>query len=205
MNSSINKFFNELTKENILSKGPDYVDAIRKDFFGVDKNEILSNNGKIFNIEDIAEGVNTLIYKDKRFDIFFKKNCSDKLVVTFDGARTSNGGEFVSIPSFPRWSWFPFIDANFLCMEDPMYFEHDNLKIGWFFGNKKENYRLYCAEIIKQISTKLGIKEIILYGSSGGGSVAIAVGALINDSRVVAINPQTMFYLEIKILKLLLW
>lgn len=194
MNGSMNDLFNALSSNNIFECGTEYIDRVREKFFNVDKKVLSAEHSPIYSIESIVEGVNTLMYQNKRFEVFFKESNSDKLVVTFDGSRTSNGGQMIPIPSFPRWSWFPFIDANYLCMEDPMYYEFAELKIGWFYGTATEDYRKYVVDIINQLAVKLKVSEIILYGSSGGGSVAIAIGSQIPNSRVVAINPQVMLH-----------
>lgn len=190
---SLFQLFNSLQEIDILAENAcDKIDTVRKDFFYTDESIVECISKKCDSINSIEDGRSSIDYKGAHYELFFKRSDSNKLLVTFDGARTSDGGKIREIPYFPRWSWYPYIDANFLCIEDPMYYKFKELKLGWFYGTDKESYIQYTAEIILAISRKynISVEDIILYGSSGGGTVSIMIGSLIKGVKVVALNAQ---------------
>lgn len=193
--SSLSYLFKLYSGLNVYnSKYSDNYMEKRNDF--IHYNKALIEKSQIVNIdsdEKLPEGRFSTMFRGVKIESFLKKCDSDCLIVTFDGARTLSGGKIIrEIPYFPRWSWYPFIDGNYLCIEDPMYYKYDRLKLGWFYGTKDEDYAEYISEFILIVANKLGVTQsnIILYGSSGGGTVAIRIGAILQDAKVVAINPQ---------------
>lgn len=76
-----------------------------------------------------------------------------------------------------------------------MYYTFATCKLGWFYGTKEEDYREDCAQCIKKIASLLGLEnqDIVLYGSSGGGTAAIGTSKYLRGCSVVAINPQLFF------------
>ena len=128
-----------------------------------------------------------------RIEGFFHKGNTPKLYVMFDGSRSRSGGRAVApLPSFSRWSWYKETDASLISLEDPMYYTFPDCTLGWYYGTKDEDYRRYCAQCIRKIAELLHIEneDIILYGSSGGGTAAIGVSRYISGCSIVAINPQ---------------
>lgn len=98
------------------------------------------------------------------------------------------------MPSFSRWSWYKDTNASLISLEDPMYYTFPACTLGWFYGTRDEDYRKYCAECIRKIAELLGVenRDIVLYGSSGGGTAAIGVSRYLPGCSVVAINPQLL-------------
>lgn len=127
------------------------------------------------------------------FEGFFNKGTDNSLIVFFDGARTAgNMYTVVPIPRFVSWSWYSKCSSSMISFEDPMYYLHDELILGWFYGTKKENFREYAARIIKKVADNLGVpySNIILYGRSGGGTSAIGVSDFIEGCSSVSVNMQ---------------
>lgn len=123
---------------------------------------------------------------------FFHKGTENKLIVMFDGSRTRNGGkELAPLPTFLRRSWHNLTNASFISIEDPMYYLHDTLKLGWFYGTKTVDFRNSVAALVLKIAKQLGVEaeNILLYGISGGGTAAIGTARYVKGSTVVAINP----------------
>lgn len=124
---------------------------------------------------------------------FLKKGEGELLYVFFDGARTRNQGrDLAPVPNFSRWSWDVHTTGSVLSLEDPMYYRYEKCKLGWFYGTDEEDYRKDCAQCIDKIASLLGIKRknVVLYGSSGGGTAAIGVSVHLPGCMTVAINPQ---------------
>lgn len=128
-----------------------------------------------------------------RIEGFFHQGNISKLYVIFDGSRSRSGGrDLAPLPSFSRWSWHKQTDASLVSIEDPMFYTFPQCTLGWYYGTKDEDYRQYCAQCIGKIADLLHIEndDIILYGSSGGGTAAIGVSRYLPGCTVVAINPQ---------------
>lgn len=127
------------------------------------------------------------------FEGFFNKGTDNSLIVFFDGARTAgNMYTVVEIPKFVSWSWYSKCSSSIISFEDPMYYLHDELLLGWFYGTKEENFREYAARIIKKVADNLGIpySNVILYGRSGGGTTAVGVSDFIEGCSSVSVNMQ---------------
>lgn len=128
-----------------------------------------------------------------RIEGFFHQGTAREMYVMFDGSRSRSGGRGLApLPSFPRWSWYKETDASLISIEDPMFYTFPQCTLGWYYGTKDEDYRQYCAQCIRKIADLLQIENenIILYGSSGGGTAAIGVSRYLPGCSVVAINPQ---------------
>lgn len=126
-------------------------------------------------------------------EAFLKKGTRDYLYVFPDGARTRNQGrDLAPLPSFLRWSWYRLTSASLLCLEDPMFYTYSDLKLGWFYGTRDEDYTEYCALLVRHIADLLSIppSHIIFYGPSGGGHAAICMSAFIPGSTAVSVNGQ---------------
>lgn len=110
------------------------------------------------------------------------------LFVIFSGARNLTD----KLPIFKRWSYYKFIDAIVLNIADPMFFEHDELLLGWYYGKQNESYIEYLSEIIKKIQSLFNIDDhnLFFFGSSGGGYVSLQISMYFNNTNHIAINPQ---------------
>lgn len=160
---------------------------------------ILSEEPKEFSVEKETENLpDTRFYTQigsARIEGFFHRGNIPALYVMFDGSRTRKGGKALApLPSFSRWSWYKDTNASLVSLEDPMYYTFSECTLGWYYGTKDEDYRQYCAQCIGRIAELLHIKnaDIVLYGSSGGGTAAIGVSRYLPGCSVVAINPQLL-------------
>lgn len=157
--------------------------------------DLLVQNVQLVDLDDdntnIRSGRIRINKGTARFECFFHRgiNKSDnKLYIVLSAARTSKR----SIPQFNRWSWYNNVDDHWLCIEDPMYFNHDEIVVGWFYGTAQENYRQYLADIAQFFSKKLGVQKsnVIFYGSSSGGPAALHAAALFGGGVGISINGQ---------------
>ena len=159
-----------------------------------DHNErYLNDSGLTVDVEHISnfpQGRFKLNFKGKTFDVFFNYKPQKPLYVFL------NGWLVDSYPEFKRWYWYTFIEGSVLNIADPMLLDHNDLRLGWYYGSKSFDYRRHIAEMVTLIAKQLKIKkkDIILYGSSGGGAACFEIASLIPGSTCVAINAQ--LYLE---------
>ncbi len=137
-------------------------------------------------IEEIPNGRFNIEYKGILFECVFHYKPEEVLYVILNGALTQK------VPEFSRWSYYKFLSGSMLNISDPMYRIYDDLKLGWYYGNKEYDMREYIVEIVEKIAHILDVqnKNIIFWGSSGGGAATIECASLIKGARAVAINPQ---------------
>lgn len=167
------------------------VDMCRGSMLDADRTLLKDTGSCTVNIDEEFELTNGRMIIDCNgisFDCFFHYKPSETLYVFLNGALTQKR------PQFARWSYYKFLDGSVLNIADPMYAIYDNLLLGWYYGNNDFNLRLYVAEIVKKIAGKIGIayKNIIFYGSSGGGAAVIECASYIEGAKAVAINPQVV-------------
>lgn len=174
-----------IVDENSLKQ----ISDVRKNIASRDRSFLQTTDVRLNldNISTIPNGRFRCTYKGINFDMLFNFKPDKPLIVVLNGFITTN------YPEFKRWSWYPFLQGSMLNIADPMCKEYDDLKLGWYYGNKDIDYRKIIAEIIVKIANFLSIpkNQIIIYASSGGGAVCPEIASIIgNGCTSIAINPQ---------------
>lgn len=102
------------------------------------------------------------------------------------------GGTYEPVPRFLRWSYQSLVSCNILCIEDPMYFLHLGLGLGWYYGNKEAGILDVLLEIVEVVCNKKNIShnKVTFMGSSGGGYAALYAASIFPDSLSISVNPQ---------------
>lgn len=130
----------------------------------------------------------SITYNNTTFECLFFSSSYKKLVVSLCGGRDS-----CKYPRFLRWKYYYYLNANFLCIEDPMYKIFSNeTHAFWYYGTSTEWYIEKMSHIIHKFVTLLdiNIENVIFLGSSGGGTTAIHLANIFAGSCAVAMNPQ---------------
>lgn len=85
---------------------------------------------------------------------------------------------------FERWTYYNYIHAKVLAVNNPMYYYFPDLHTGYYIGSENENYLLFLSDIIKRIAAICSIpyNHIVLMGSSSGGTASIHCSYLIPES-----------------------
>lgn len=186
--SSIKKLAIPIYKQSCIEQ----LDALRNQVFYSGDRKILNDNNIILDIntmQNIPQGRFSVIVDGVKFDCVYNSKGADTLYVVLNGSKTSPP------PEFKRWSWYTAFEGNMLNIADPSYLVNEELGLGWYYGTKEVNFRELTAKLIKKIASILRINAIYLYASSGGGAAALHVGGLIENSTVIAINPQIILNL----------
>ena len=165
MNSQLNFVnFTKLFETNDYSK----INQIRKDlktipFEWKDQQSITTN------LDDFYIKKNqyrySITYNNTTFECLFFSSSYKKLVVSLCGGRDS-----CKYPRFLRWKYYYYLNANFLCIEDPMYKIFSNeTHAFWYYGTSTEWYIEKMSHIIHKFVTLLdiNIENVIFLGSSG--------------------------------------
>lgn len=112
-----------------------------------------------------------------------------RLMVMLPGASARKRGHI----DFQRYTWatdYPAYDV--VSFSDPSLKADNDIGLAWF-QNSPDSYGLDAlAEGIAQICEAGGYaqKDMVLFGSSGGGFAGLKLAPRFPDARVIAINPQ---------------
>lgn len=142
---------------------------------------VLDKNEDIF-LSVISNGV--------KFEFIIKRRIkSENLIIFGSGAYNINK---LSPPIFQRYSWNNDFDENIIYFNDPTLYLAD-ITLGWGYGTREIHYLNIIYKIIEKltISMKIEKRNSIIYGSSGGGFMAIILATLLKGSTALVNNPQT--------------
>ena len=152
------------------------------------------NNGEYDSQIEIEESA----YKNHlAFDVDAELSTdSPLLTVYFNGA--IDPARAAGRPVFQRKSWWPELPGDSSSIPDPTQSAYSNLALGWGQGTKTNWGVISQAAMVSGLSTawrefnELTSDEgrVNLYGSSGGGFQALAVGTFTSVSNVIVNNPQ---------------
>lgn len=130
--------------------------------------------------------------KRQLFDFIFFPAPSKNLFVLCPSAITPGKSP---VPYFYRWAWaaqgkFP---GNVLVVSDPTFYLDPRLGVGWFFGTREEDATFYFSKILKIFCKTLQInyRNVVFWGSSAGGFIAMQFAKYFPGSAAVAVNAQT--------------
>ena len=167
---------------------------IKNESRNVDKSLIVDNDVSI-SIEELNEKIpdssRFIIDCHNEFlqdTVFIKQGDVPYLFVTLTGARN----DINTLGSFSRWSYYPYYNGHMLSFLDPMFRKFSTLKLGWYYGTESFNLLQQLANIILIFAKHLNIenKNIIFFASSGGGTAALYLSSIIENSNCIAYNPQ---------------
>ena len=153
----------------------------------LNKSELVNHHGLIkledCNRELIGNGRVDIEVEGVIFQCFLHVESVDCMFVFLSGNAPR------STDVFQRWSWSSY--NTVLAIADPMTTTH-GLSLGWYYGDAAKDYRVLASKIILKIASILSIpaSEIVIYGSSGGGTAAPYVSSNIPESNCISINPQ---------------
>lgn len=160
----------------------------------IDK-DLITNDGALINIEELNEKIpeSSRLVIDCHNDflqdtVFVRQGNAPYLFVTLTGARN----DINTLGSFRRWSYYPYYNGHMLSFLDPMFRKFPTLKLGWYYGTESFNLLQQLANIILIFAKHLNIenKNIIFFASSGGGTAALYLSSIIENSNCIAYNPQ---------------
>ncbi|WP_220129301.1 glycosyl transferase family 2 [[Anoxybacillus] calidus] len=124
------------------------------------------------------------------FLIRIKENSPHLLV--FGAGGINPVGPRVGPPYFQRHSWMNDFEDSVIYYNDPTLYLGDILA-GWGQGTKDRFYLKDIATILTKLIQKIQInpKNVLFYGSSGGGFMSLILAGFIKDSIALVDCPQT--------------
>ncbi|EQB38120.1 hypothetical protein M948_05975 [Virgibacillus sp. CM-4] len=143
------------------------------------------------NIEDNTPTYLTVLLDGVPFEFLVNiKSDSNNMIVFGSGAYDS---QKMKPPIFNRFSWKDTFDCSTIFYNDPTLYLGD-INLGWGYGTQNRHYLSEISNIIRRIRNNVGIsnKNILFFGSSGGGFMSLMLSAMIKGSRSFVNNPQTV-------------
>src|SRR5699024_4137805 len=112
----------------------------------------------------------------------------DTLTVLFQGAVDRAR---IRVPIFLRWRYqLEMQPGPTLAFADPTLDLSTSMRLGWYLGTERTDLTEIIADTVQRVGETLGVRHIVLAGSSGGGFTALQVGVHLPDSFVFAKSPQ---------------
>lgn len=161
--------------------------TISTDYYNIEKIEFEYNNPFILevNLDNIKF----------EFLLNLKRNI-EKAVIFGAGAYDSTK---YNPPVFQRHAWMDDLDCSTIYYNDPTLYLGE-MNLGWGYGEKERHYLVDISKILISILNKVGLnnKDVLFYGSSGGGFMSMLLAGLLKSKALVN-NPQTIvknFYIR---------
>ena len=136
-------------------------------------------------------------YNNVKYEFLIRFSSSNKNLICM-GSGAYSPKEKISLPIFRRHSWQSEFEESVIYYNDPTLYQYDpNILLGWGVGKNDEWYLLVITDIIRILAIKNDIepKNILFFGSSGGGFTATILSTFIKNSSVIVNNPQ-MFLIK---------
>lgn len=129
----------------------------------------------------------TINYKNRKHEFLIRFASENKNLICFGSGFTD-----IKPPVFNRHSWQSYFKESVIYFNDPTLYVDERIKLGWGVGNHDEYYLEDVAELIKKLCKKHSIlnRNILFYGSSGGGFMSIQLATMIQGSTVLVNNAQ---------------
>lgn len=144
-------------------------------------------------LDEVAGEPVIVSFKEQKFQFDFiwrPKDGAKRLYVFFAGDADRAKRE---PPVFHRWKWADKFDGHCLFVADPTLFLERTMGLGWYVGTAEFDCMRVIAPLVNELAERCGLerRNVISYGSSGGGFAALKLGEWLPGMTVVAINPQT--------------
>lgn len=140
---------------------------------------------------DLADGRFSVQAGGSRFECLFIRKPADRLFVVLHGARDPRAH---AIPIFRRWSWHEMFPGSVLYVSDPtLELDPEHMQLGWYLGRRENDPLDGLTQLVAGLAERLGLatRQVIAYGSSGGGFAALMLAARLGDATAVSINGQS--------------
>lgn len=112
---------------------------------------------------------------------------SARLTVAFHGAF----GSEVTPPRFQYLRSTEGREESLLFVADPTLEVEPSLGLAWYVGTGDRPAAARIASLVRKVAELAGAEQVVLYGHSGGGFAAAAVGHGVPDSVSLMLNAQT--------------
>lgn len=135
-----------------------------------------------------GRGVHSIWHNGLPIDFQVTRNRADVLLVVFHGALELNA----TLPIFPGANVARGLGVARLAFTDPSLYLSPDLPLAWHAGNiHQPDLQEVYTRIIEKVTSSVGAKRVILFGSSGGGFASLVQAAAIPGATALIANAQT--------------
>jgi hypothetical protein len=129
-------------------------------------------------------------HNNVKYEFLIRFSSNNKNMICF-GSGAYNPKKY-SPPVYNRHTWQSEFEESVLYYNDPTLYNNPKLTLGWGVGKNEEWYLSVMAEIIHILAKKNDIKpkNMLFFGSSGGGFTSIILSTLFKNSSAIVNNPQ---------------
>jgi len=123
-------------------------------------------------------------------DCLFIRQPGEKLFVILHGSRNP---DVTSIPIFSRWSWHEMFPGSVLYVSDfTLDVDPENMHLSWYLGSRERDGNETLQSLVRVVADFVNspTRQIVVYGSSGGGFAALRLASALGDATAIVINPQ---------------
>lgn len=128
---------------------------------------------------------------NKILDSLLVTRKSDTLIVSFHGALDRKKFQ---LPRFERLATLLRTPFSLLFLTDPGLHYNPTVQLTWYSGPPAVDYFQILARKIREAIQTTKSENVLLSGSSGGGFAALQIAPLVENSAVLAFNPQTSIH-----------
>jgi hypothetical protein len=152
----------------------------------------------------------TVEWEGVKFEFLIRyKLRSTHLLIMGSGAGALSSEKQVGPPVFQRHSWIDNLEDSVIYYNDPTLYHDSNLRLAWGQGVVDRFYLKDIAIILEKLRQKIGIptKNVIYYGSSGGGFMSLILAGFMKGSTALVNSPQINLtnWLKVPVLKVYKW
>lgn len=135
----------------------------------------------------------TVDWEGVKFEFLLKvKDHSSHLLILGSGAMNYLEKR-INPPYFQRHSWINDFEDSVIYYNDPTLYLGKDLLLGWGQGTIDRFYIKEIAIVLETLIKKMQVpsKNVVFYGSSGGGFMSLILAGYIKDSVALVNGPQT--------------
>lgn len=127
------------------------------------------------------------------FDFLIKMKKRSSHLIIFGSGAMNYLEKRVKPPYFQRLSWMNDLEDSVIFYNDPTLYLGEELLLGWGQGTTDRFYLKDIAAILEILIKKSQVpfKNVLFYGSSGGGFMSLILSGYLEESSVLVNSPQT--------------
>lgn len=143
---------------------------------------------EFLNSNSTPDGLITISSGAQPIDVLSIDSGSDTTIVCFHGAAERE----IRLPWHLGQGVTGSTGMNRIFLSDPTLYKSKDLGLSWYAGSKETPYlQEILANIVEKIAASTGVKNLIFFGSSGGGFASLEMSHRFPGSLALTMNPQT--------------
>lgn len=138
-------------------------------------------------LQHVPQGILSIVENGIPIDVMNSNKGSDVTIVFFHGAIEPTH----KLPVLSGQGISGGIATNRVFISDPSLYMSEDLWLGWYAGNAKQDLQPAIVRILTKIFASHASTRFVFFGGSGGGLAALYFAAQFPGSIALPFNPQT--------------